>query len=100
MLHFTFFHINFKNKFYFLKLCNHYGVYRVHHGLENHYNFEDVIKKGKYLIFVALIQVLPGAVRVMEIFLLFQSSTLLPISLSNSLGIALLLMLPQFGSSS
>ena len=48
-----------------------------------------------YLSYTVVFTV-PGIVRVDEIFLLFQSSTLLLISLSNSLVIALLLMLPLF----
>ena len=31
--------------------------YRFHYGLGNHFNLEDVIKEGKYCIFVALIEI-------------------------------------------
>ena len=31
--------------------------YRCHHALENNYNLKDVIKEGKYCIFVALTEI-------------------------------------------
>ena len=44
--------------------------YRFHHGLDNHYNLEDVIKEGKYCIFVALTEgmELHSTIRVDESF--------------------------------
>ena len=57
MSHFPLFHINLK-KNYLLKIYLFFvEFYRFNHGLENDYNFDDIIKEGKYFIFVALIDI-------------------------------------------